>query len=74
MNNKTAKFIKKHVRQNYNDLVRRLYEESFTLRFKFAWRLLLHKKPFKFDWSDASNDVTKVHKPVIPVKVTQVKK
>ena len=74
MNNETAKFIKKHVRQNYNDLVRRLYEESWSFRLKFSWRLLLHKKPFEFDWSDASNDVTKVHKPVIPVKITSSKK
>lgn len=74
MNNKTAKFIKKHVRQNYNDLIRRLYEERFTFRLKFAWRLLFSKKPFDFDWSGSENDVTKVHKPVIPVKLTYNKK
>jgi hypothetical protein len=74
MNNKTAKFIKKHVRQNYNDLIRRLFQESFKFRLKFAWRLLFSKNPFEFDWSDATNDVTKVQKPVIPVKFTSSKK
>lgn len=74
MNQKVAKFIKKHVRQNYNDLIRRLYEESFRFRVKFAWRLLFNKKPFEFDWSDATNDMTKVQKPIIPVKITSNKK
>lgn len=74
MNQKTAKFIKKHVRINYNDLIVQLYKENFKIRFKFAFRLLWSKKPFDFRWSGAQNDVTKVQKPIIPVKITSTKK
>lgn len=50
MNNKTVKKIKQIVRVNYNDLIRKLYEENFIIRVKFAVRLLVNKKPFIFRW------------------------
>lgn len=50
MDNKTVKKIKQIVRVNYNDLIRKLYEENFITRVKFAVRLLVNKKPFKFIW------------------------
>jgi len=50
MNGSTTKKIKQVLRINYDDLIRKLYDESWSIRFKFAYKLIWKKKPFKFIW------------------------
>ena len=50
MSQRNVKLIRKIVRENYDNLNDKLGAEKYSVRFKFAMRLILNKKLYKFIW------------------------